>query len=147
MLVDVLKILYASSYCFVFKAQNFHYNVEGADFPQLHTFFGNLYEEVYDNTIDRAAEYIRTLGSYTPSSLTRFAELTKIQDQTKIPRAELMVEELLADNEKLLSMWKEAFSVAEQENEQGIANFIAERIDAHGKWRWQLRSILRKDRA
>jgi DNA-binding ferritin-like protein len=73
--------------------------------------------------------------------------LTKIQDQTKIPRAELMVEELLADNEKLLSMWKEAFSVAEQENEQGIANFIAERIDAHGKWRWQLRSILRKDRA
>lgn len=147
MLADVLKVLYASSYCFVFKAQNFHYNVEGDNFPQYHKFFGDLYEEVYDNAIDRTAEYIRTLESYTPSSLTRFAELSKINDQTKIPRAELMMAELLEDNQTLLSLWKEAFPIAEQENEQGIANFIAERIDAHGKHGWMLRSILKKDRA
>ena len=37
--------------------------------------------------------------------------------------------------------------VAEEEDEQGIADFIAGRIDAHGKHRWMIRSILKKDRA
>jgi DNA-binding ferritin-like protein len=44
-------------------------------------------------------------------------------------------------------MWKAAFPIAEQENEQGIADFIAGRIDAHGKHGWMLRSILKKQRA
>jgi starvation-inducible DNA-binding protein len=147
MLVDNLKVLLASSYVFVLKAQNFHYNVEGPDFPQYHKFFGKLYEEVYDNTIDKSAELIRVLGSYTPSSLLRFSELSIITDQTKIPRAELMIQELLQDNNTLLNFCKETFTIAEQENEQGICDFIASRIDAHGKWNWMLQSILKKDRA
>jgi starvation-inducible DNA-binding protein len=147
MLVDNLKVLLASSYVFVLKAQNFHYNVEGPDFPQYHKFFGKLYEEVYDNTIDKSAELIRVLGSYTPSSLLRFSELSIIADQTKIPRAELMIQELLQDNNTLLNFCKETFTIAEQENEQGICDFIASRIDAHGKWNWMLRSILKTTRA
>ena len=147
MLADALKTLLATSYAFVIKAQNFHWNVEGPDFPQYHEFLGNLYSEVYDNAIDQTAELIRQLDSYTPGSITRFAELSQIGDQTKIPRAELMIAELHYDNAKILHMWKEAFPIAEQENEQGIADFIASRIDAHGKHGWMLRSILKKQRA
>ena len=147
MLADALKTLLATSYAFVIKAQNFHWNVEGPDFPQYHEFLGNLYEEVYNNAIDQTAELIRQLDSYTPGSITRFAELSQIPDQTKIPRAELMIAELEQDNAKLLAMWKEAFPIAEQENEQGIADYIASRIDAHGKHGWMLRSILKKQRA
>ena len=147
MLSDSLKVLLATSYAFVIKAQNFHWNVEGSDFPQYHKFLGDLYSEVYDNAIDQTAEYIRVLGSYTPGSISRFAELSLIPDQTKIPRAELMISELEQDNAKLLSMWKQTFSIAEEADEQGIANFIAERIDAHGKHSWMLRSILNKSRA
>lgn len=147
MLADVLKTLLATSYAFVIKAQNFHWNTEGPDFPQYHEFLGNIYNEVYDNAIDQTAELIRQLDSYTPGSISRFAELSKIPDQTKIPRAELMIAELHQDNETLLNMWKAAFPIAEQANEQGIADFIASRIDAHGKWNWQLRSILKKARA
>lgn len=147
MLADTLKTLLATSYAFVIKTQNFHWNVEGPDFPQYHQFFGDLYEEVYDNTIDKCAELVRQLGSYTPGSITRFAQLSQIQDQTKIPRAELMVAELAEDNQKILGMWKEAFHVAEQADEQGICDFIASRIDAHSKHGWMLRSILNKQRA
>jgi starvation-inducible DNA-binding protein len=147
MLAESLKILLATSYAFVIKAQNFHWNVEGPDFPQYHEFLGNLYNEVYNNSIDQTAELIRQLDSYTPGSITRFAELSKIPDQIKIPRAELMIFELEQDNAKLLAMWKEAFPIAEQANEQGIADYIASRIDAHGKHGWMLRSILKKQRA
>lgn len=147
MLADNLKVLLATSYAFVIKAQNFHWNVEGPDFPQYHEFLGDLYTEVYDNAIDKTAEYVRILGGYTPGSISRYSELSQIQDQTKIPRAELMIFELQQDNQKLLEMWKETFPTAEQENEQGIADFIASRIDAHGKHGWMLRSILMKQRA
>jgi starvation-inducible DNA-binding protein len=147
MLADALKTLLATSYAFVIKTQNFHWNVEGPDFPQYHEFLGKLYEEVYDNAIDQTAELIRQLGNYTPGSITRFAELSQIPDQTKIPRAELMIAELEQDNAKLLAMWKESFHIAEEADEQGIADFIASRIDAHGKHGWMLRSILNKSRA
>jgi starvation-inducible DNA-binding protein len=97
--------------------------------------------------VDPVAEYIRTLDSYAPASLTRYSELTIIEDQTKIPRAELMFEEIGQDNEKMLSLLNECFASATQENKQGIANFIAERLDAHEKHAWMIRSILRKERA
>lgn len=147
MLADTLKVLLATSYAFVIKTQNFHWNVEGPNFPQYHEFLGNLYEEVYSNAIDQTAELIRQLDSYTPGSIGRFAELNKLQDQTKIPRSELMVGELYQDNQVLLDMWKQAFHIAEEADEQGIADFIASRIDAHGKHGWMLRSILKKERA
>lgn len=147
MLADALKTLLATSYAFVIKAQNFHWNVEGPDFPQYHKFLGDLYSEVYDNAIDQTAEYVRVLGSYTPGSIKRFSELSLIPDQTKIPRAELMIAELHEDNDKITNMWKQAFPLAEEANEQGIADFIAGRIDAHGKHGWMLRSILNKSRA
>lgn len=146
MLTDALKSLLASAYVLSIKSQQFHWNVEGVNFPQYHEFFQNFYEEVYNNTIDRLAEIIRQLDSYAPGSIKRFGELSKIQDQDKIPRAELMMQELYQDNETILSMYKSAFPLAEQAGEEGIANFIAERMDAHGKWRWQLRSILKTAR-
>ena len=129
------------------KAQFFHWNVEGPDFAQLHEFFGEIYNEVYDNSIDRTAEYIRVLDDYTPGSFERFAELSQIRGQIKVPRARLMIEELLADNQSMIALLNQTFQLAAQENEEGIANFIAERLDAHGKHGWMLRSFLKDARA
>ena len=147
MLADSLKTLLATEYAFVIKAQFFHWNVEGPDFAELHGFFGAIYDEVYDNSIDKTAEYIRTIDDYTPGSFERFQELSQIPGQTKVPRARLMIEELLADNSRMIELLNQCFADAEAENQQGIANFIAERIDAHGKWGWQLRSFLKEQRA
>jgi starvation-inducible DNA-binding protein len=142
MLSDNLKVLLASTNSLSIKAQNFHWNVEGDNFPQYHEFFGNFYEEVY-SSVDKIAEYIRTLDSYAPGSLSRYAELTIIEDQTKIPRPNLMFAELLSDNGKMIDLLNSCFGSAEEENKQGIANFIAERLDAHEKHSWMLRSILK----
>jgi starvation-inducible DNA-binding protein len=147
MLPDTLKVLLASVYALSIKAQSFHWNCEGQNFPQYHEFFGNYYEEIYGNTIDKLAEIIRQLDSYTPGSISRYAELSQIEDQTKIPRAELMMQELHHDNAIILDMYKQAFHVANEADEQGICDFIAGRIDAHAKHQWQLRSILKVQRA
>ena len=147
MLVDDLKALLATQYAFVIKAQFFHWNVEGPDFAQLHRFFGKIYQEVYDNAIDQTAEFIRILDDYTPGSFERFAELSLIQGQIKVPRARLMIQELLADSQTLIDHLNATFASAEAENQQGIMDFLASRIDAQGKHRWMLRSFLRDERA
>lgn len=145
MLSDNLKILLASTQSFAIKSQNFHWCVEGSNFPQYHEFFDTLYNDV-SGTIDRIAEYIRILGHYTPGSLTRYSELTIIQDQTKIPRAELMFAESLHDCEQMTQLVASMFDEATNERQQGIANFMAELQDLYGKKAWFIRSVLKKER-
>jgi starvation-inducible DNA-binding protein len=145
MLADDLKTLLATQYAFVIKAQFFHWNVEGSDFSQLHKFFGKIYEEV-NGAIDATAEYIRVLEEYTPGSFERFQELSLITGQIKVPRARLMLQELLADNQVVIDLLNQCFGSAEQENQQGIADFIAGRIDAQGKHGWMLKAFLKDNR-
>ena len=147
MLADSLKTLLATNFAYYLKAQGFHWNVEGPDFGQLHRQFGKIYEEVYENSIDQTAEFIRTLDDYTPGSFERFGELSQIPGQLKVPRASLMIMELLADSQTLIDLLNQVFAVAESENQQGIMDFLASRIDAMGKHRWMLRSYTRQERA
>jgi starvation-inducible DNA-binding protein len=145
MLSDSLKILLASTQSFAIKTQNFHWNVEGSNFPQYHMFLDTLYQDV-NETIDPIAEYVRVLGSYTPGSLQRYGELTIIEDQTKIPRAQLMFVELLQDTEKMGDLVVQIFDQATQGRQQGIANYMAELQDLYGKKAWFIRSILKVER-
>ena len=146
MLAESLKKLLSNSYAFVIKAQQFHWNVEGPDFPQYHEFLGKLYEEVY-NSIDTTAEHIRTLDVYTPGSMERFLELSDIKGQTMIPRAELMFAELLQDNDTIMQCLNNCFELAGEERQFGIENYLAERMEAHSKHGWMIRSILKRQRS
>lgn len=145
MLSDNLKVLLASTQSFAIKTQNFHWNVEGSNFPQYHAFYDTMYGDISD-TIDKIAEYIRILGHYTPGSLTRYAELTIIQDQVKIPRAELMFAESLQDCDLMIQLVTAMFDEATAERQQGIANYMAELQDLYAKKAWFIRSILKKER-
>jgi DNA-binding ferritin-like protein len=58
-----------------------------------------------------------------------------------------MIEELQSDNARMIELLNRCFDSAESEDQQGIANFIAERLDAHGKHAWMLRSFLKEQRA
>ena len=146
MLTDSLKVLYGTTFAYFIKALGFHHNVEGADFVQLHEFFQTIYEDAY-SAIDPTAEYIRSLEEYTPGSFERFLELSQIGGQTRIPRARLMIEELLANNMTMIELLNQCFAEAEAENKQDIADFVAGRLSQHNKYAWQMRSLLKEARA
>ena len=138
-----LKTAFASEYAFAIKAQNFHWNVEGASFPQLHTLFERNYTEVYDS-IDTFAEQLRALQLYTPASLQKFSMLTVIDDENGEGVGERdMVAELLQDSEKMSNIFRLTFDMAEQAGDHGLSNFLADRQDAHKKHSWMLRSTLK----
>lgn len=146
MLADLLKTYLASTFAYYLKSQYFHWNCEGPDFGQLHKFFQEIYEDAF-GAIDPIAEYIRTTEEYAPGSLTRFQELSQIQDQTKVPRARLMLEELLADTQIMKDLSKQVFDASTAEGRDDVANFAADRLAQHGKYMWQIKSYLKDVRA
>lgn len=136
------KIAFASEFSFYLKAHYFHWNVEGINFRELHDLFGTIYQEVFDS-IDTFAEKIRSMNTYAPGSLSRLSMLSRIEDETTIPPAEQMISELLTDSDNIVKIFKMAYDIAEAEGEHGFSNFLAERMDAHRKHSWQLRSSLK----
>ena len=136
------KIAFASEFSFYLKAHQFHWNVEGINFKELHDLFGAIYEEVY-GSIDDFAEKIRSLGTYMPGSYTRFNMLSKIDDETNILDSTAMLQELAQDNEKMGRILKMVYDLAEQAGEHGFSNFLAERMDAHRKHGWMLKATLK----
>ena len=142
MLVDDLKTHLGSAFTLFTKAAGFHWNVEGANFPQYHEFLGGLYGEVY-TSIDRTAEYIRTLNAYAPGGLKAMQTLSILQDEPLVLLPTEMMTQLYSDIEQVLEQLEVCFDSAATENKQGINNYIAERIDAYEKHNWMLRSILK----
>jgi starvation-inducible DNA-binding protein len=142
MLVDDLKTLLATTFSYYLKTANYHWNIEGEDFIQYHPWLGELYNGVY-GSIDQIAEYIRAMQAYTPASLVRFMELTRITDQIEVAQPMALFQQLLADNQIMLDLLNTTFDTATNERQQGIANFMAERIDFHQKYAWQIRSTLK----
>lgn len=142
MLVQQLKVALADTFTFYVKAQNYHWNVEGPNFPQYHDFLGNLYQEVY-GAVDTLAELIRTTDSYAPGTLSRFKELTTIDEDEIVPDVRTMIANLERDNLKVRMSLALAYREAEQTGELGIANFLQDRIQAHEKHSWMLKAILK----
>ena len=138
-LVQQMKVVLASTFAFYLKAHNFHWNVEGPNFNDYHGFFGKIYEEVW-GAVDAIAEEIRALDSYVPGSLSRFSQLSKVDDQINIPNAKAMIIELQSDNRLVIAELNKAFHLANDSDKQGLADFIAGRIDAHEKLGWMLRA-------
>jgi starvation-inducible DNA-binding protein len=138
-LVKSLKVLMSDVVTFYFMAHGYHWNVEGPDFNQYHSFFSDIYEDAY-GSIDAIAENIRKLDDYAPFSLKKFAELTTVTFKDVEPTPKAMSKALLAANEEVLKTLNDAFKKASKADEQGIADFLSGRIDMHKKWAWQLRA-------
>jgi starvation-inducible DNA-binding protein len=139
-LVEMMKKVLADTFAMYLKSHNYHWNVEGSNFPQYHDFFGNLYQELHD-AVDPIAEQIRALDAYAPGSFSRFMELTDIQDEMNVPLGTDMARKLMADNQMVLNTLNMTLKLAEQFDQQGLMDFLAGRIDIHNKHAWMLRSI------
>ena len=136
------KQAFADSYLFYLQAHYYHWNVEGRHFSQDHELFGKVYEEVYGD-MDKFAEEIRTLGTYAPGVFDRFMDLSQIEQEARIIGAEEMHSKLIESNSKVIQILTELFEMLEDNKLYGFADFVGERIDAHNKHQWMLKSTLK----
>jgi starvation-inducible DNA-binding protein len=141
-LIENMKKVLASTVALYLKASNYHWNVQGPNFHQFHSFFGEIYEQ-NQSEIDPIAEQIRTLQAYAPASFERYSQLSVIKDELSIPSAMAMVSKLEADNLALITLLKQTQKMAEEQNAVGLANFLQDLVDKHYKTDWQLKATLK----
>jgi len=143
-LAKKLKTLQANVFQMYAQAHGYHWNVEGMLFKELHKFFLKIYEDVFDS-IDPIAENLKKLDDTAPFGAQAWLNnaTVTINDSQQLNPIE-MLNNLQLTNEFVIAELKDIFIVASAENEQGVANFIAGRIDQHQFWRWQIRATLKK---
>jgi DNA-binding ferritin-like protein len=139
-LVKSLEQTLADVVALSFLAQGYHWNVKGENFPQYHELFGDIYSDIY-SSVDPMAENILKLGYDAPFTIASLANMSELSGSATMENScQAMAYDLYLANQVVTQKLKEAFAVAEAANEQGVADFLAGRIDMHQKWGWQLKA-------
>jgi starvation-inducible DNA-binding protein len=141
-LIEQLKVILGTNFALYLKSHNYHWNIEGNNFPQYHSFLDGFYNDVWAQT-DDIAEKIRQLDAYVPGSMIRFLELSVVDEATTVPDALTMMINLKNDNDRYMIQLRAGIVVAEGSDEPAIGNFLQDLLAAHQKKAWMLRSIVK----
>ena len=135
-----LKHLLADSYTLYLLTHNFHWNVTGPQFRELHLLFEEHYTELAV-AVDDIAERIRTLGVAAPGTYKQFAELSSIAEVDGVPSAPDMVEILTASHEQVIRTCRDVLKKAQAGNDESSVALISDRMRIHEKTAWMLRAM------
>lgn len=139
--VELLKHILADTYLLYVKTQNFHWNVTGPLFPQLHSLFESQYEALGD-AVDTLAERIRALGVHAPGSFSSFLAYASLEEATETPNAEGMLAQLLDDHESLIRAMRTGFDILDEAGDEVTIDLFVQRMTFHEKAAWMLRASL-----
>lgn len=140
-IAEGLKKLLADSYTLYLQTHNFHWNVTGPQFRELHLMFEEHYTELAE-AVDEIAERIRTLGIAAPGTYKAFAELSSIQEVEGVPEAIEMVRLLTHGHEQVVKTSREALKLAQDADDESTAALVSDRMRVHEKTAWMLRAML-----
>ena len=138
-LVAQLKVTQATLFSFMVKAMNFHWNVTGPQFSEMHEFFGGIYTQAQLD-VDMVAEHIRFCDAKAPGALSKFMELSKITDTVVDVSASGMITELDTNIKTVMEELRKTRNAADLAGRIGIGNDLEGRIAAYDKTAWMIRS-------
>ena len=137
-----LSRLLADTYSLYLKTHSFHWNFTGPMFNTLHLMFETQYIELW-TAADLIAERIRELDVVAPGYYSQFGKLTAIKEETGVPEWKAMVEQLVEGHETAARTARETFRAADKADDQPTADLVTQRMEAHEKTAWMLRSLLK----
>ena len=140
-IADGLAKVLADTYTLYLKTHNFHWNVTGPMFETLHLMFEKQYTELAV-AVDDIAERIRALGFPAPGTYGEFAKLSSIDEETGVPKAEAMIEQLVKGQEAVVRTARSVLPVANRADDQPTVDLLTQRMQTHEKTAWMLRSLL-----
>jgi starvation-inducible DNA-binding protein len=135
-----LERLLADSYTLYLQTHNFHWNVTGPQFRELHLMFEEHYTELA-TAVDDIAERIRTLDVAAPGTYKAFAALSSIEEVEGVPSAGEMVERLTRGHEQVVKTCRGVLAPAQQAGDESTAALVSDRMRVHEKTAWMLRAL------
>ena len=141
--VAILNALLADEYLLNTKTRNYHWNVVGPQFHDLHKFFETQYNAL-NQIVDEVAERSRSLGGKALGTMVEFLKHTHLKEQTgHNPDARDMIANLLADHEALICQLRlDLETCTEQYHDAGTTDFLTGLMEQHEKMAWMLRAFL-----
>jgi starvation-inducible DNA-binding protein len=139
-IADGLKHLLADSYTLYLQTHNFHWNVIGPQFRELHLMFEEHYNELA-LAVDEVAERIRTLDVAAPATYSAFAKLSSIEEVEGVPSGSEMVDILTANHEKIVKVCRDVLKLAQNADDESTAALVSDRMRVHEKTAWMLRAL------
>lgn len=137
---ELAKVL-ADSHAVYQKTHGYHWNVRGPEFFTLHTLLEEQYRDIWE-ALDEIAERIRALGELAPQGASAFANLTSIKEGDPEQDAMAMLKELMKDHETLIATTRAALKAADEDGDDVTVDLLTQRLGAHEKFAWMLRSTL-----
>ncbi len=138
---EEMRKFLASTYGLYVMTQNFHWNVTGPLFDSLHVLFEKQYIELAA-AVDVVAERIRALGFQAPGTFREFLEFSILEEPKDVPASEQMVGMLIQAHTAVAQQAAHIISLSEEAGDISTTDILTDRITAHEKAMWMLRSIL-----
>lgn len=140
--IDILNTLLADEYVLYTKTRNYHWNVVGPQFNDLHKFFESQYEEL-DDIVDEVAERARSLGGNALGTLAEFTKRARLKEQSgAYPDAKGMLAQLRADHEAVIRKLREDAEITmDKHHDAGTNDFLIGLMEKHEKMAWMLRAF------
>ena len=139
--VEELNKLLADEVVLGVKTRNFHWNVKGPHFNDLHKFFEEQYNQINDS-IDEIAERVRMLDEKPLSTLNEFLSHTRLKESASTLNSNQMIQELLDDQELLIKQIRSSSEFIGELKDSGTEDFLVGLMQEHEKMAWMLRSTL-----
>ena len=140
---QILQKMLANQYVLYTKTRNYHWNIEGPDFLQMHEFYERLYTELEEG-FDEVAERIRQLGHYAEGRLKDFLNTTDLLEGDYPNHKPEQISNLLNDHETIIRLLRnEIDKLTDDIKDAGTADFVTGMMEKHEQWAWFLRSYLR----
>lgn len=139
---QILQRMLANQYVLYTKTRNYHWNVEGPDFLQMHEFYERLYTELEEG-FDEVAERIRQLGHYSEGRLVDFLQITDLLEGDYPNHKPEQITNLLNDHETIIRLLRQDVDkLTDEIKDAGTADFVTGMMEKHEQWAWFLRSYL-----
>lgn len=142
-IAEGLKRLLADSYTLYLMTHNFHWNVTGPQFRELHLMFEEHYTELA-TAVDDIAERIRTLDVIAPGTYKAFAALSTVKEVDDIPEASEMVRILTQAHEQVVKTCRDVLKLSQQGDDESTSALVSDRMRVHEKTAWMLRATLKR---
>ena len=140
-IAGALQTLLASTYTLYLQTHNFHWNVTGPQFRELHLMFEEHYTEMAV-AVDDIAERIRTLGEFAPGTYAAFGQLSVIEEVADIPDAQDMIGILLGGHEKIVRACRDVLDLSGEADDESTSALVSDRMRVHEKTAWMLRALI-----
>jgi starvation-inducible DNA-binding protein len=139
----MLNKILADEYVLYTKVRNYHWNIEGSNFMEMHKFYEDMYNGI-DELIDEIAERVRKLGHYSEGRLKDFLKLTNLTEETYSSEQKKQLQNLLNDHETLArNLRNDINACSDKYKDLGTADFLTGLLKQHETWAWFVRSYLK----